>query len=134
VVAVVAVVSTMAEARWQVVAVVAVVAVAVAAVAAQDSPVRYVLADELRDHRGRCFDASRCALRHPGARWTVSASCERATCQRAPNGTLLERRQGCPRPSPKPTPDCYSVRVVGRPFPDCCPALVCPTDEPVLIE
>lgn len=102
-------------------------------VMAQDNPIRYVRADELRDHSGQCFDASRCSLREVGEEWTVHRDCERATCQVAVNGTLMEKRTRCREPSPILSEDCYILRVEGRPFPHCCPKLFC-NDKPVTPE
>ncbi|KAF2360635.1 Single domain Von Willebrand factor type C domain [Trinorchestia longiramus] len=76
------------------------------------------------DHSGSCFDASRCSLRKVGERWTVHEDCETAMCHLADNGTLYERRTRCAAVD-IPSNDCYIVRVVGKPFPDCCPQLYC---------
>jgi len=96
-----------------------------AGVSGQDNPIRYLAADVLRDYPGRCFDSNRCAIKNVGQSWTVHNVCERSACQRATNGTLLERRTRCREISGIPSEDCYIIRVEGMPFPHCCPKLYC---------
>ncbi|XP_076069284.1 U-scoloptoxin(16)-Cw1a-like [Oratosquilla oratoria] len=85
----------------------------------------FVRADELRDYPDKCFDGERCHLHAIGESWTVDEVCERATCTRASNGTLVERRTGCEQPPPLINEKCYIVRVQGRSYPDCCSQLYC---------
>ncbi|CAL4089742.1 unnamed protein product [Meganyctiphanes norvegica] len=100
---------------------------------AEDKYTRYIKADELRDHSGFCFDAERCSLRRQNQTWTVDETCERATCTKVDDGSLMEKRTRCSQPPPLDSfngLDCYIVRVQGRDFPDCCPKLWC-DGEPV---
>ncbi|XP_045604387.1 uncharacterized protein [Procambarus clarkii] len=98
---------------------------AVAVLAQENSYIRKLPADRLRDFPGMCFGSTICKVFNVGGTWPLRPFCGNATCVQE-GEQLLEVVQECARA--KPNPDCTENPIDPKQelfFPACCPTFTC---------